>query len=246
MLFVPAALPIAAPATAPTTEFCAGRDRHRDADARRRSAARSAARRPCPGVGDQRDPAHADRPAAASPPTMNGRSPNRSTSAPAIGATNEQRRRPRQQPQAGVERPVARAPVCRNWAKKNTALNSDANGEEHRRVAGRERARAEEPHRQHRLARARSSQATNAATQQRAGGERADHLGAAPAGGVAAHEPPDDAERRRRSRAPGRGASSAASRAEALRRCRAQHERDGSQPDRHVEPEDPLPGDALR
>ena len=45
---------------------------------------------------------------------------------------------------------------------------------------------------------ARSSQATKARDEQRAGQQRAEHLGAAPAGLVAAHEPPHDARARRR------------------------------------------------
>ena len=79
-----------------------------------------------PGVGDERDPGHARRACSVSPATRNGRSPKRSTSAPATGATKNSvavhgsSRRPA--PSGSLP-----SPVCRNWARKKTALNSAAN-----------------------------------------------------------------------------------------------------------------------
>ena len=89
---------------------------------------------------------------------------------------------------------------------------------------------------------ARASQATNAASRTTPRGERADDLRAAPAVGVAVHEPPDEAEqaaaRERRDRA-GRAPCRAVGLVEHPR------EREHREPDRDVEPEDPLPGDPV-
>ena len=161
------------------------------------------------------------------PPTRKGRSPWRSTSAPATGATKNSVRVHGQHPQPRPERAVPE-PACRNWAMKNTAQNSDADREEHRDVARRER-----PARKKRIgsigSRARSSQATNAMPSSSAAAERADDLGAAPARRVAAHEAPHDAERRARDE-PQPGQVERAVGPAALRQP-AQDERDEREPD---------------
>ena len=129
------------------------------------------------------------------------------------------------------------------WARKKTAQNSDAIT---RKIAPLPAAKARERKKPSGTigAGARHSQPTNSAEQRGAGGQGAGHLGAAPAGGVAAHQAPHHAEHAGRDerRAPGgRAAGGAVALAHPDGRDRRQH-----QPDRDVEPEDPVPVEALR
>ena len=109
MLFVPDGLADrlrAAPT--PTTEFCAaGNDIEMPTpgDHQRRDHLRVGHAR----VGDQRRSSPGPTACSSGPATRNGRSPKRSTSLPATGATKNSVRGPRQQAQAGAERPVAEA-----------------------------------------------------------------------------------------------------------------------------------------
>ena len=80
-----------------------------------------------------------------------------------------------------------------NCARKNTPQNSEATAKKAAALPA-ENARARKKRIGSIGARARSSQATNAATSSAPPAQRADHLGAAPAGQVAAHEPPDEPE----------------------------------------------------
>ena len=91
---------------------------------------------------------------------------------------------------------------------------------------------------------ARRSQAANASRRRRPAGKRAYHLGAAPARRVSADQSPYQAQRRRRDQrpAPARPPPRPGPVASLIR---AEHQRDGAERDRHVEPEDPLPAQAL-
>ena len=108
VLNVPEALPISSGATALDDRVLGGRESPSRCPRRRAPAAGPAASRPGPAWRSGRS--RPSPPACSvSPATISGRSPIRSTSAPAIGRDDEQRRRPRQQPQPGAERPIARA-----------------------------------------------------------------------------------------------------------------------------------------
>ncbi len=109
-------------------------------------------------------------------------------------------------------------------------------------VAGRERAPLEQRGRQHRRARAPLVD-DEGDQRQHARGDASDGLGAAPAGGVAAHEPPHDPERGERDQHQPREVERAV--APARLRDPGEHERHRQQPDRDVDPEDPLPGQAV-
>jgi hypothetical protein len=153
----------------------------------------------------------------------------------------EERRRPRQEADSGAERTVV--------LRRLEELRHEVDGPEQRRreedgrgVCGREGARAEHPHRQHRRAAAQRA-GDERSGEQRSEAQRTDHLGAPPARLVPAYEPPDESEcGGGREREPGdveRGV-----RPEALVDA-PQREWDRQQPDRDVQPEDPLPLDPL-
>ena len=124
MLNVPDALPIASGATAPTDRVLrrraapsrcpAGDDHRRDQLARRPCRARRSA-------AIQANPAAC----SSSPATISGRSPIRSASAPASGATRNS-----VAVHGSSRSPAPSGPwpsaICRNWAMKNTAPKSDA------------------------------------------------------------------------------------------------------------------------
>ena len=133
-------------------------------------------------------------------------------------------------------------PVWRNWARKNTPQKSEPIA---KKIAALPAENARERKKRIGSIGARRAQlpGDEGDQQRRAGDEPADDLGAAPAREVAAHEAPDEPEH-----AAGdehepaqveRGVG-----AEALRQPR-QRERHERQAERHVEPEDPLPGEAL-
>ncbi len=114
--------------------------------------------------------------------------------------------------------------------------------QEARAVAGRERARSEQRGRQHRRARA-AFPGHEAGQQGRARCERRDDFRAAPAGAVAAHEAPHDPEcRAGDQREPRQVERILAARA---LRDPGEHDRHGQQPDRDVDPEDPLPREPI-
>ena len=144
-----------------------------------------------PRVGDQGDPAEADR--LQQRPDDEERALAEAVDQLARDrGDEEERRRPGQQPQAGAERAVAE-PRLEELGHEEDGAEEAADGAEDRRVAGREGARAEEAHRQHRRPRAQLDRDEGAEQDDR-GGEGAEHLGAAPAGVVAAHQSPDEAE----------------------------------------------------
>ena len=161
-------------------------------------------------------------------------------------SADHQRRGPRHQPQPGVERTVDRAPVWRNWARKNTAANSDAMGKKIGGVAGREGAasgrgrigiigspRAQLP---------RARRPTRSSTP---AGERRDDLEAGPAGRGCRARGPTRSRVRPPVRARDRGTSMPASRTEALRHPARATSGISDQADRDVQPEDPLPVQTL-
>ena len=85
MLFTPAALPIASTETEPTTEFCAaGMAIETPTPATTNGPSNRVYARPGSAISASHDIPAAWR---SSPPTISGRSPMRSASAPAIGAT---------------------------------------------------------------------------------------------------------------------------------------------------------------
>src|SRR5213078_174155 len=79
--------------------------------------------------------------------------------------------------------------------------------------------------------------------QQRPDRQRRDHLEAGPTGLVSAHQPPDESEGAAAHQREA-GDVEAGVWAEALLHP-GEYERDREQPDRHVDPEDPLPADSL-
>ena len=195
-----------------------------------------------PGLGDQRQPGHArrlQRQAAGHQRPLADPVGQR----PGDRRDRDERRRPRQQPQPGFQRAVAEHRLEQLGEEEHRA-EQRREGEEDRRVA-RPRTRASGRSRAGSSARGRArSHATNAIASSDAGGQRADHLDAAPARLVAAHEAPDEPEGRAgdereardvEARRPARGS----------RASRLSTSGIADEPDRHVEPEDPLPVDAL-
>ena len=89
---------------------------------------------------------------------------------------------------------------------------------------------------------ARSSHATNAARNERTGHERGDDLRARPTVRVAVHEAPDDPEQSQPTEHHARHVERLVV-AAGLAQLRGEGEQDEA--DRHVQPEDPVPGDAL-
>ena len=175
------------------------------------------------------------------PDTISGRSPIRSAMAPATGATVMNVAVHGSSRSPAPSGPWSTA-VCRNWAKKNTPVNSEAKV---RKIAAlpAEKARERNSPIGSIGSRARSSQATNATTS------------AAPATSVptTSTEPqpawlPRTSPQTSPSAPPETRASPARSRAASepkLSFILVEHQGYGDQPDRHVEPEDPLPADAL-
>ena len=205
MLFAPEALPIASGATEPMTAFCAAGMRHRDAAARDDERGRELARRASPGSATS---AIQPIPAACSvrPVTSGIRSPMRSASTPATGATKKSvavQGRSRSPAPSGPWP----SPVWRNCARKNTAAKSEANMRKIAALPAENARRAEHRQGQHRGARP-GLPGDERGEERQAGGERAQDLRAVPPRRVAAHEPPDDRRARRASRASGRARSS--------------------------------------
>ena len=159
---------------------------------RRSSAAGSAASRRMPGRRSARS-SRCRRPGAAGRRPTNGRSPIRSDQRPGDRRDDEQRRGPRQQPQPGVERAVVPA--------RSAGTGHEEHGAEQRRDRKKIAALPAENGRERNSrigsigSGARRSQSTNATASSTPDGQRRDHLGAAPAGRVAAHQPPHDPER---------------------------------------------------
>ena len=110
----------------------------------------------------------------------------------------DRHRRPRQDAQAGVQRAVALHGLQELRQQEDRAEHPEEH-EERGQVRRRERAAAEEAHRQHRRGRAELPE-HEGGRQHGADGQRADDLGARPADRVAAHEAPDDPEAGRCSR----------------------------------------------
>ena len=127
----------------------------------------------------------------------------RSASAPATGATMRNVAGPRQQPQPGAEGVVAKRRSAGAGRRRTPPRTATPNTQK---IAALPAENARE--RKKRIGSIGSRRAPlpgdEAATRSAPGGERADHLGAPPAGGVAAHEPPDDAERAGRDERRGR------------------------------------------
>ena len=134
---------------------------------------------------------------------MNGRSPTRG---PGRRRSGRPRTAWRSRAAAEARRRAARSrsAVCRNCAKKNTAPNSDAVGRTPLRCPPRRSASGRSASAASARARA-APKPTNATVSSTPAASAADDLEAAPAGGVAAHEPPDHAQSgaRRRARGPG-------------------------------------------
>src|SRR3954453_3680131 len=145
------------------------------------------------------------------PPATSGRSPTCPTRAPASGAmTNSVA------VHGSSRRPASNGPspcaICRNWAMKKTLPKIEPNRQKPAALPA-ANARVRKSRGGSIGSAARRSRATKAGgtatpgggaaptpgdeggEQRNAGGERADDLGAGPAGGVAAHEPPHEAER---------------------------------------------------
>ena len=150
-------------------------------------------------------------------------------------------RRPRQDPQAGGERRVALHGLEELREQEDRAEHPERE-EERRDVRERERPVAEEAHRQHRRRCAELPQRRTAAITSEAADDRAEDRRRAPPERVAANEAPDDAEQADAGE-PEAGQVEPTERAAALVEPQ-QDERDEHEPDRHVQPEDPLPRDA--
>ena len=145
-----------------------------------------------PGLGDQRQPRHAGR-------LQRQAAHHQRALADPVGQRaghrrhRQERRRPRHQPQACLERAVPEPDLQQLGVEEDRAEQRPEH-EEDRRVAGRERTGAEQSDRDHRLARAHLP-GHERRRQQGAGDERRDHLDAPPSGLVAAHQAPDEAQR---------------------------------------------------
>ena len=172
---------------------------------------------------------------------MNGRSPKRSTSIPATGATTNSVAVHGSSRTHGAQRSVAQ-PGLEELGEEEHGPEQPGEGQEHRAVPGRERPRAEEAHGQHGLA-GPQLPGHEGDGQHHPARQGAQHLGAGPAGDVAPHQAPHDAQRPA-------GAQREAPQVEggigAVGLVHAgQDQRDGDQAQRHVDPEDPLPGQSL-
>ena len=180
---------------------------------------------------------------SASPTTSSGRPPMRSESAPAIGATiigmpvHGSVRSP------ALERRVA-LHVLQVLGQQEDRAEHPEEHQQRRAVRGRERAVAEEPHRQHRRRARAAPRATNPTSSAAPAASDADDLGARPALLVGPHEAPHEPNSAGADEADARQVEP--SDGPRLSRRRAQAERQHDQAERHVQPEDPLPGDALR
>ena len=150
MLLAPAALPIASSRHRRRRRSSARPGSPSRRRRRRRSNGASSSRVRDAGLGDQREPGHARPPAASSPadhqrpladPVRQGSGDRRD---------GHERGRPRQQPQPRAERTVAE-PGLQQLGVEEHGAEQRGEGEEDRRVAGREGTRAEEAHRQHRI-----------------------------------------------------------------------------------------------
>ena len=133
MLLAPAALPTRSARRA-EHGVLRRRDRHRDADPghdeRREQRRVGQRRRPRPAA-SQAMPAAC----RSSPVTISGRSPMRSASAPGDRRDGQERRRPGQQPQAGLERAVAERGL-QELGEEEHGAEQRREGEEDRGVAG--------------------------------------------------------------------------------------------------------------
>ena len=150
-------------------------------------------------------------------------------------------RRPREDAQPGAERRVALHGLEELGEQEDRAEHPEAH--QHRPdVRERERAVAEEAHRQHRVLGAQLPR-DERRDEGEADDERSDDLGRGPADRVAADERPDDPEEARADE-PDAGQVDAAERA--LRLVEPQQcERQEHEAERNVQPEDPVPGDAV-
>ena len=233
-------MPIASGGTEPTTEFwAAGKDIEIPTPATISGGDQGPVVHP--GFGDEGDPAEPDR-LQQRPDDEEGALAEAVDELAGDRGDEEERRGPGQEAEAGAERVVAE-PRLEELGHEEDRAEEAADGAEDRRVAGREGARAEEAHRQHRRPRP-----------QLEGGEggRAGRAAAAKAPSTSALPQPASLPRtspQTRPRTPpltsaSPGRSSALS-GPWLSGIRRQHQRDQRQPDRHVEPEDPLPGDPL-
>ena len=131
----------------------------------------------------------------------------------------------------------------KNWASRKIEPNIPKNISREADVRRREGAVAEEAQRQHRLRRAQLPEHEQRQHDGTAGDRRSMISGLAPADLVAPHETPDDPEQADAGEADPRQVERVV-RAAALAQAQ-RGERDQYEPDRHVQPEDPLPRDAL-
>src|SRR6266511_2272543 len=185
---------------------------------------------------DGRDPAEPDR--LQREPDAHDPRPRDAIRERACDRRDEDRhRRPGEDAEAGAEGRVTLHGLEELREQEDRAEHAEEH-EQRGDVRLRERPVAEEAHRQHRRLRAQLPE-DEQGDQHRAGADRAHDLETSPADAVTADEPPDDPEQTR-AREPEAGQVELRARPPALVQA-APGERDQQQPDRDVEPEDPLP-----
>ena len=166
----------------------------------------------------------------------------RSREDPGDRGDDDRHPRPRQRPETGLERAVALDDLEELGEQEDRAEHPEVH-QQRDRVGGAERTAAEEAHRQHRVRLARLPD--HEPDEQRGPGhECRDDLGAAPAEVVAVDDAPHEGQQAGADQAEA-GDVEAALRAVGLGQAEGGHRQD-DEPDRDVEPEDPVPVEALR
>ena len=189
-MFAPDACPSSSRATDESTTFATGAKKSAMPTPERMNGITSAAvrRRRRRDRGDPREPGRLERQPE----------PHQPVAADPVGESagdrrdEDRHRRPRQDPQAGLQRRVPLHGLEELGEQEDRAEHPEEH-EEARDVRQRERPVAEEAHRQHRMRRPELPQ-DERAEHREPGDECTDDLGRAPADGVAAHEAPDDPE----------------------------------------------------